>query len=298
MPIPEVHRLIQRAVTAPAKGPWRAWQVAPVDPRSSETAAAQAVTLKAFDPAAKPWSTGDKTEDKGIVQTLAVEIDALQNLFYADGQFKLLVVLQGMDTAGKDGTVRGVFSQTSPLGVHTVGWKAPTEPERKHDYLWRIHQQMPAAGEIMIFNRSHYEDVLVPSVNKWIDKAETARRYAQINDFERLLAETGTVILKFMLHISKDEQKKRLQERIDDPTKQWKFSTGDLEVRKQWNAYRKAYEGFLSATSTPWAPWNIVPADSKTHRNLMIATIVRDTLKNLPLRFPPLDPELKNLRVE
>jgi len=298
MPIPDVHRLIQRAVTAPAKSPWHAWQVPTFDPRSPGTSAAPAVALKAFDPAAKPWSTGDKTEDKGIVQTLATEIDGLQNLFYADGQFKLLVVLQGMDTAGKDGTVRGVFSQTSPLGVHTVGWKAPTEPERKHDYLWRIHQQMPAAGEIMIFNRSHYEDVLVPTVNKWIDKAETTRRYAQINDFERLLAETGTVILKFMLHISKGEQQKRLQERIDDPTKQWKFSTGDLEVRKQWNAYRKAYEGFLNATSTPWAPWNIVPADSKTHRNLMIASIVKNTLKSLPLRFPPLDPELKNLRVD
>ncbi len=254
--------------------------------------------LKALDPQAKPFSKGSKSKDQGQVISLAREIDELQNLLYADGRYKLLVVLQGTDTSGKDGTVRGVFGLTSPLGVHTVGWKAPTEPERAHDYLWRIHQQVPAAGHIAVFNRSHYEDVLVPVVNGWITPKQTKQRYAHINDFERLLAETGTVVLKFMLHISFDEQRERLQERVDDTTKHWKFSLGDLEVRKQWADYQKAYEKLLEATSTEWAPWTVVPANSKTHRNLMIATIVRDTLKALDLRFPPEDPALKGLRIE
>jgi PPK2 family polyphosphate:nucleotide phosphotransferase len=258
----------------------------------------RAFDLSAIDPGAKPFSTGDKAADKAAVDALALELDELQNLFYADRRFKLLVVLQGTDTAGKDGTVRGVFARTSPLGVHTVGWKAPTGVERDHDYLWRIHQQMPGAGEIMVFNRSHYEDVLVPVVNRWITPAQTAQRYAHINDFERLLAETGTVILKFMLHIGNEEQRQRLQERVDDPNKHWKFSLGDLEVRRQWADYQRAYEALLAATSTPWAPWTVVPADSKTHRNLMIATLVRDTLKALNLRYPPDDPALAGLRIE
>lgn len=255
-------------------------------------------SLAGFDPAAKPFSSGDKQHDKAVVDTLATELDELQNLLYADKRFKLLVILQGTDTAGKDGTMRGVFGRISPLGVHTVSWKAPSEEERAHDYLWRIHRQVPAAGEITIFNRSHYEDVLVPPVKGWITPAQTAERYRHINDFERLLAQTGTVILKFMLHISRDEQRERLQARLDDPAKQWKFNMDDLEARKQWKQYQKAYEDLLGATSTPWAPWTVVPADSKTHRNLMIATIVRATLVQLGLRFPPGDPALKGLKFQ
>lgn len=266
-----------------------AWQ-----PRSK---AGKPFSLAACDPAAKPFSSGDKLKDKASVEALAVELDALQDVFFADRRFKLLVVLQGTDTAGKDGTVRGVFARTSPLGVHTVGWKAPTEEERAHDYLWRIHQKMPGAGEMVVFNRSHYEDVLVPVVNAWITPEQTLQRYQHINDFERLLTETGTVVLKFLLHISADEQRQRLQERIDDPTKHWKFSTGDLEVRKRWDDYQKAYSALLGATSTAWAPWTIVPANSKTHRNLMIATVVRDTLKQLKLRYPPANPALKGLKI-
>ncbi|MDT4850950.1 Polyphosphate:AMP/ADP phosphotransferase [compost metagenome] len=258
---------------------------------------AKGVSLKSFKPDAKPFSSGSKSTDQAALAGIAEELDALQNLFYADGRYKLLVVLQGTDTSGKDGTVRGVFARTSPLGVHTVGWKAPTEAERDHDYLWRIHQKVPGAGEMTIFNRSHYEDVLVPVVNGWITPQQTLQRYEHIKDFERLLAETGTVILKFMLHISKDEQRERLQERVDDPEKHWKFSLGDLDVRKQWDDYQSTYEAFLNATSTPWAPWTVVPADSKTHRNLMIATLVRDTLKALDLRFPPEDPKLTGLKI-
>jgi PPK2 family polyphosphate:nucleotide phosphotransferase len=253
--------------------------------------------LSRFDPAAKPFSSGDKAADKLAVEALAAELDALQNLFYADRRFKLLVVLQGTDTSGKDGTLRGVFGQMSALGVQTIGWKAPSEDERAHDYLWRIHQQVPAAGEVMVFNRSHYEDVLVPVVNGWITPAQTAQRYAHINAFERLLTETGTVVCKFLLHISKDEQRVRLQERLDDPTKRWKFSAGDLEVRKQWAAYQQAYSDAIGATGTAWAPWTIVPADSKTHRNLMIATSLKQTLEGLKLRYPPSDPALDKIKV-
>ena len=254
--------------------------------------------LNDCDPSAKPYSSGDKEADKASVAELAREIDALQDMFWADKRFKLLVLLQGTDTAGKDGTIRAVFKETSPLGVRTHGWKAPSEVERSYDYLWRIHAMMPAAGEFMIYNRSQYEDVLVPVVNRWIDAKATQQRYRQINDLERLLCETGTVILKFMLHISKDEQRERLQDRIDDPSKHWKFSMGDLDARKQWDDYQQAYQDLLRATSTKWAPWTVVPADSKTHRNLMIATLVRDRLQSLKLRYPPDDPQLKGLVVQ
>ena len=277
------------ALRAPKGSAWRNWQIAP---------SARTVSLAALDPSAKPFSGGDKSADKAAVESLATQIDELQELFYADARYRLLVVLQGMDTSGKDGTLRGVFSRTSPLGVHTVGWKAPTEPERSRDYLWRIHQRVPANGEIVLFNRSHYEDVLVPAVNRWITPEQTEQRYAHINDFERMLVQTGTVVLKFMLHISRDEQRKRLQERVDDPHKHWKFSHADLEVRQQWDDYQLAYERLLAKTSTDWAPWTVVPANSKTHRNLMIATIVRDTLKALDLRYPPEDPSLKGLRID
>ena len=229
---------------------------------------------------------------------LAGEIDTLQDILLANRKKRLLVILQGTDASGKDGTLRGVFARTSPLGVHTVGWKAPCEEELAHDYLWRIHRAMPAAGEITVFNRSHYEDVLVPTVNGWISKEQTRQRYAQINDFERMLTENDTILLKFMLHISKDEQRERLQERIDDETKHWKFSLGDLDVRKQWNEYQAAYAALLGATSTPWAPWIVVPADSKTHRNLMIATVVRDTLQSLNLSYPPAKKELRGMKIE
>ena len=253
--------------------------------------------LKRFDPDAKPFSSGDKAHDKELVATLAQELDALQDLFYADHRYRLLVVLQGTDTAGKDGTIRGVFGQMSALGVQTVGWKAPTEPERTHDYLWRIHARVPGNGEIMLFNRSHYEDVLVPTVKGWITAEQTAQRYAQINDFERMLTETGTVVCKFLLHISKDEQRARLQERLDDPNKRWKFAAGDLDARKQWDDYQKAYNRAVAATGTPWAPWTIVPANSKTHRNLMIATAMKQVFQSLKLRYPPGDPALQNLKV-
>ena len=279
------------------------WQPAPAmagnaDEGYGAYAQAKPVDLKDYDPGAKPYSSGDKEADKARVDQLAGEIDTLQDILLANRKKRLLVILQGTDASGKDGTLRGVFARTSPLGVHTVGWKAPCEEELAHDYLWRIHRAMPAAGEITVFNRSHYEDVLVPTVNGWISKEQTRQRYAQINDFERMLTENDTILLKFMLHISKDEQRERLQERIDDESKHWKFSLGDLDVRKQWNEYQAAYAALLGATSTPWAPWIVVPADSKTHRNLMIATVVRDTLQSLNLSYPPAKKELRGMKIE
>lgn len=269
--------------------PWSRWRIAAPDPGFS---------LADVDPSATPFSSGDKQDDRAEVESLAGELDELQNLFYADHRYKLLIVLQGLDTSGKDGTLRAVLGRMSPIGVRTVAWKAPTETERAHDFLWRIHHEVPGAGEIVAFNRSHYEDVLVPVVNGLVDAKETRRRYAQINDFERLLCESGTVVLKFLLHISRDEQRKRLQARLDDATKRWKFQRGDLDVRRQWDAYQVAYSQAVAATSTEWAPWTIVPSDSKTHRNLMVARALCEAMQGLQLRYPDDDPTLRKLKVE
>jgi len=222
----------------------------------------------------------------------------MQDLLHAEGRRKVLLVLQGMDTSGKDGTVRWVFSRTSPLGVRVTAFKAPSDDERAHDYLWRCHAVVPRTGEIAVWNRSHYEDVLVPVVEGWIDKAEAKRRFAQINDFERLLVETGTVIIKCMLHIDKDEQRERLQARIDTPGKQWKFSLGDLEVRTKWNAYQEAYDKALRATSTEHAPWYVIPANHKRHRNLMIARLLMKTLREMKLKVPGAEPALKGMVIK
>lgn len=249
------------------------------------------------DPAATPFLEGTETQQARELDTLALELDKLQNLLHAEGKRKVLLVLQGMDTSGKDGTVRWVFSRTSPLGVRVAAFKAPTEEELARDFLWRCHAVVPRAGELAVWNRSHYEDVLVPVVEGWIDKAQTRRRYAQINDFERLLSETGTVIVKCMLHLGPDEQRQRLQARIDTPGKQWKFSMGDLEVRKKWVPYQAAYEKALRATSTRHAPWYVIPADSKMQRNLMIARLLVKTLDAMDLRVPPPDPTLGHLVV-
>lgn len=265
------------------------WQPNPADKKAA---------IADYDPDAKPFSSNDKADDKAAVEALAIEIDALQNMFYADRKRKLLVILQGTDTSGKDGTLRSVFGRITPLGMRTTGWGVPTSLEMAHDYLWRIHQHVPSAGEFMVFNRSHYEDVLVPVVNQTITPEQTQQRYAHINDFERMLTETGTVVLKFLLHISYEEQGERLQARLDDPTKHWKFSQGDIAVRAQWKLYQQAYEDLLNATSSAWASWTVVPANSKTHRNLMVALAVRQSLLELNLSFPPLDKTFKNLKID
>ncbi len=245
------------------------------------------VTLSDWDPDDARIIGKDKSEARELLDAYRARLETLQELLYAEGRHKLLIVLQAMDTAGKDSTIRHVFQGVDPLGVKVTGFKAPTPHELARDYLWRVHRCVPGAGEIAIFNRSHYEDVLITRVNGWIDAAECRRRYRQINDFERLLAETGTTILKFYLHISKDEQKKRLEARRDTPEKQWKFQPGDLAVRAQWGDYMEAYEAALSATSTAHAPWHVIPANSKLARNLRVSSLLIEALEGLRMRYPP-----------
>ncbi|MDO5639386.1 MAG: polyphosphate kinase 2 family protein [Neisseria sp.] len=222
-------------------------------------------------------------------EALSIELDRLQDILYGQSEHRLLVVLQGMDTSGKDGTIRAVFRAADPLGMRVQAFKAPSEAERARDYLWRVHMMVPKNGEIVIFNRSHYEDVLVTRVRGWIDAAEHERRIRQINDFERMLAETGTTIVKIYLNISKDEQRERLQERIDRPDKNWKFSPGDLEDRKLWGDFMQTYQTVIAATDTDHAPWYIVPADSKSSRNVIIVNILLEHLKKLNLAYPEVD---------
>jgi PPK2 family polyphosphate:nucleotide phosphotransferase len=241
---------------------------------------------------------GTKEEMKLKTVGLGEQIAAFQDILYAQHQHKLLVILQGMDTSGKDGTVKAVFGQLNPIGVRSVSFKAPTTIELAHDFLWRIHQQVPGAGEVVIFNRSHYEDVLITKVHAWIDGAECKRRFAHINAFERMLTETGTTILKFFLHISKDEQKLRLEERIADPSKHWKFDSQDLNERKFWAEYQGTYQEVIHATHTEFAPWHIIPANSKTQRNFAIANIVAEKLAGMRLAYPAENPALYKLKVE
>jgi len=256
-----------------------------------------AIRLCGYDPGARPLSVGDKAADKARVAELAAELATVQDRFYALRRNKLLLVLQGMDTSGKDGTIRAVFQAVDPLGVRAVSYRAPTEPEKDRDFLWRHHRDVPGKGEIVIFNRSHYEAVLIEYVHGWIDAAERKRRLAHIVDFEQLLAETGTTIVKCFLHISKDEQRRRLQERLDDPDKHWKFNPQDLEERKLWPKYQNAYAEVLGRTGTPYAPWYLVPSDSKTHRNLMVTEILLATLRKLAPSYPPAQPKLAGLKV-
>jgi len=225
-------------------------------------------------------------------------ISDLQRVLYADARYGLLIVLQGRDASGKDGTIRKVFTAVNPQGCSVASFKAPTELEQRHDFLWRIHAQVPPRGMIGIFNRSHYEDVLVPRVRGSITKKEWLARYDEINDFERMLDRSGLVILKFMLHVSRDEQKRRLMERLADETKNWKFRVGDLEDRAKWDDFSKAYEGALEHTSTKWAPWYIVPADDKDVRDWLVARTIADALEKLDLRYPPADPAVLALDFE
>ena len=245
--------------------------------------------LSDFDPAETRLVRGGK--DAAVKKSAAIleRLTAQQELLYAGHQHKLLIVLQGMDTSGKDGAVTHVMGGFNPQGVRVVSYKRPSELELDHDYLWRIHSQVPGKSEIVIFNRSHYEDVLVVRVHNLIDEPECARRLAQINDFERMLTENGVTILKFFLHISSDEQKKRLQKRIDDPTRHWKFQHGDLAERKLWPQYQEAYETAIQKTSTKWAPWYVVPSDAKWYRNFVIGSVIADTLEGMKMTYPEID---------
>jgi PPK2 family polyphosphate:nucleotide phosphotransferase len=222
----------------------------------------------------------------------------LQDRLYAESKHRVLIVIQGIDASGKDGTVRHVMTAFNPMGCIVTSWKAPTPVELGHDFLWRIHQRTPGKGEISIFNRSHYEDVLVVRVHDFVPKAVWSRRYDQINAFEQLLVDEGTTILKFFLLIDRDEQKGRLQARLDDPDKHWKFRVGDLAERKLWDSYTAAYEAMLERCSTPAAPWYVIPANKKWFRNLAVANIVADTLDELDPQYPPSPDDLTGVVVE
>jgi PPK2 family polyphosphate:nucleotide phosphotransferase len=214
------------------------------------------------------------------------KLGKLQNVLFADKRFALLIVLQGRDAAGKDGTIKHVFDGCNPMGCRVTSFGVPTELELKHDYLWRVHDAVPPRGYIGIFNRSHYEDVLVVRVHRLAPRAVWRERYAQINDFERMLTRNGVIILKFYLHVSRDEQRERLNERLVDPEKNWKFRVGDLDDRRAWNGYTRAYRDALRKCSTPWAPWFVVPADSKPVRNYLVTATINRALRRLHLRYP------------
>lgn len=244
------------------------------------------IKLNDYDPNDSSLFDGNKKDGKEALLKLNQELEALQELLYAEGKHRLLVILQAMDSGGKDGVIRSVFEGVNPQGVKVASFKTPTSIELSHDYLWRIHEHTPGKGEIVIFNRSHYEDVLVVRVHELVPKAVWSRRYQHINEFERMLTDEGTTILKFFLHIDLKEQARRFLARVEDPTKQWKFNPGDLDERARWDDYQEAYETVLNQTSTPWAPWYVIPGNKKWYRNWLISKIVIKTLKDLKMEYP------------
>ncbi len=255
------------------------------------------VDLSAHDPDSKEGFQGGKVEAKETLRELNTRLAGLQARLWAESRQRLLVVLQAMDTGGKDGTIRNVFKGVNPQGVSVRGFGRPTEAEQAHDYLWRIHPHVPGNGEIAIFNRSHYEDVLVVRVRSLVPEEQWRRRYQHINDFERMLGDEGTKIVKLFLHISQDEQRARLQARLDEPEKRWKFNKEDLDDRALWNRFQEAYAEALAETSTENAPWFVVPANRKWYRNLVASNILIQTLEKMDPRFPDPDPDLEGLVV-
>ncbi len=246
------------------------------------------VDLGAFDPSATPGARESKSAGRAEAARLLKRLEALQELLYANQDRSVLIVLQALDTGGKDGTIRHVFGGVNPQGVHVSRFRVPSVEERAHDFLWRVHPDAPAKGEIAIFNRSHYEDVLAARVERLVPKSVWQERYRSINEFERLLTEEGTVVLKFFLQISRAEQRRRLQDRLDDPTKHWKFSASDAAARRQWSGYQRAIADLLERTSTEWAPWRLIPADRKWYRDWAVSRVLVDALEALDLKWPAL----------
>jgi PPK2 family polyphosphate:nucleotide phosphotransferase len=238
-----------------------------------------------------------KSDAEAVLESTRKLLEEQQTRLYADGRFAVLVVLQATDGAGKDSTIKNVMTAFNPQGCTVTSFKAPSSEEMKHDYLWRVHKNVPPRGEIGVFNRSHYEEVLIVRVDNLVPKEVWKKRYDHINDFERMLTESNVSIVKFFLQISKDEQKKRLEDRLDDPTKQWKFNVDDLDKRKKWDEYQRAYEDALTRCSTKEAPWYIIPANHKWFRNLAISQILAAELGKLPLRYPSLQIDPSKVRV-
>ena len=244
------------------------------------------IHLKDFDPNDSSEFNGKKKAGEEALIEINKEIETLQEQMFAEGKRRLIVLVQAMDTAGKDGIIRHVFEGVNPSGVRVAAFKAPTAVELSHDYLWRVHAQTPGKGEIVIFNRSHYEDVLVVRVRNLAPKEVWSKRYDHIKNFEKILTDEGTTILKLFLNIDLQEQAQRFLARVEDPTKTWKFNPGDLEERQLWQQYMEAYEDVLNKTSTDYAPWYVIPSNKKWYRNLLVANILRDTLKGFKMSYP------------
>ncbi len=240
----------------------------------------------------------DKDEGEDLMKDFSKKIDELQELFYAEGKHRLLVIFQAMDTGGKDGTIRNVFDKMDPQGIRVAAFKRPSSLELAHDYLWRVHAKVPQNGEVVIFNRSHYEDIVAVRVREIFPESRWSKRYQHIVNFEQMLADEGTTILKFFLHISPDEQKERLQDRLDETDKLWKFNPGDLDDRALWPKFMEAYSEVLSRTSTAVAPWYVIPADRKWYRDLAVADILIRTLENLDMQYPGIDFDPREIRIE
>ncbi len=254
-------------------------------------------SLASLKAGATPGFKGEESSAREATEELRIELIELQRRLYADGSKALLVVLQAMDTGGKDGLIRKVFSGVNPLGVKVARFERPTPRELAHDYLWRVHANTPGKGEIVIFNRSHYEDVLVVRVNELVPKPVWKRRYEHIRHFERLLADEGTTVVKFYLHIDRDEQAQRLQARLDDPDKNWKFDAHDLEQRKRWDDYMDAYRDAIVETDRPHAPWYVIPANRKWFRDYAVMRILVDTLRRMDPRYPEPDFDPSTIRI-
>jgi PPK2 family polyphosphate:nucleotide phosphotransferase len=253
------------------------------------------VNLKEYSASDTPGVS--KAQAIADIERLRVRLNELQDLLFADERYAFLIILQAIDTAGKDGTVKSVFREVGPLGCHVHSFGVPSEEERHHDYLWRCHERLPQRGQLTIFNRSYYEDVLVVRVRGFAPKDVWSKRYDHINDFERLLTDEHTIIMKFFLHISKEEQRVRLQERADNPKKQWKFRKGDLEDRALWDEYQAAFGDMLTKCNTEHAPWHIIPADHNWYRDLLVARALVGRLEKLELRYPAPEEGIAGLKV-
>ena len=252
--------------------------------------------LASRDPSVRPDDL-DKEQARARLEERVARLGVLQGRLAAEASRAVLLVLQGVDASGKDGTIRHVLKGMSPQGIRVVSFRAPTETDLAHDYLWRVHALCPTRGELGVFNRSHYEDVVAVRVRKLLPEPVWRRRYEHIRGFERMLADEGTTIVKVFLHVSKDEQRERLQERVDDPEKRWKFRPGDLDDRARWDEFEAAYEEAIRETSTDWAPWHVVPADRNWLRNLAVAELLLATLERLDPELPPSDPTVDGLVV-
>ena len=251
-----------------------------------------------YDSGEKTLFQGEKEEFEFQFDHLQDQLQQLQKVLYAQNKHRILVVMQAMDTGGKDGCIKHVFSRIDPQGIHVRSFKKPSAEELAHDFLWRVHSKVPSTGQMVIFNRSHYEDIIAVRVKKIYPDEVWKRRQRHVIEFERMLAEEGTTIVKIFLHISKDEQKRRLEARLANPAKHWKINPDDLVDRAHWDDFMNAYEDVIGKTSTELAPWYVVPADRKWYRNLCVARIMLDTLKKLNMEIPAIDWDPKKIRIE